>query len=120
MYVRLAFATAINVDPDVLIIDEALSVGDAYFQHRCMLRRAEIQAGGVTSIVVSHDATAIKRLCQRVLWLEKGRVVDDGDPEPVTNRYLAALFQHVERVETPVADRPAHSTLSAPHVDRRF
>ncbi len=120
MYVRLAFATAINVDPEVLIIDEALAVGDAYFQHRCMLRMAEIQARGVTIIVVSHDAAAIKRLCQRVLWLEKGRIVEDGEPEPVTNRYLSSLFRHAERAVLPPPDRSARTALKAPHVDRRF
>jgi len=123
MYVRLAFATAINVDPDLLIVDEALAVGDAYFQHRCMLRMAELQAQGVTIVVVSHDVTAIKRLCQRALWIDHGRVADDGEPERVVARYLAAQFGQAERSEQQVvAAQLAYSEdqLARPNVDRRF
>ena len=79
MYVRLAFATAISVEPDALV-DEALAVGDAQFQHRCMLRMADLQRRGVTLVLVSHDVAAIKRLCQRAIWLDGGTLMDDGDP----------------------------------------
>jgi ABC-type polysaccharide/polyol phosphate transport system ATPase subunit len=122
MYVRLAFATAINVDPDVLIVDEALAVGDAAFQHRCMLRFGELQASGVTIVLVTHDTAAVKRLCERVLWLDYGEVVDEGNPEHVTARYLASLFALPERDTAPAVTLPAltDETLSAPNVDRRF
>jgi ABC-type polysaccharide/polyol phosphate transport system ATPase subunit len=123
MFVRLAFAAAINVDADVLIVDEALAVGDAYFQHRCILRMAELQERGVTILVVSHDVAAIKRLCQRALWFEHGRLMDDGPPERVAARYLAAAFGQGEQGSaTPAADVPAilPDDLPPPHVDRRF
>lgn len=122
MFVRLAFATAINIDPDVLLVDEALSVGDAYFQHRCMLRMSELQERGVTIVLVSHDSAAIKRLCRRVVWLEHGRVVDEGDPEDIVTRYLASLFHMVERPRQlrPRAPNPPTHVLAPPHGDRRF
>jgi ABC-type polysaccharide/polyol phosphate transport system ATPase subunit len=134
MYVRLAFATAIHVDPDVLLADETLAVGDAYFQHRCMLRMAELQARGVTIILVTHDVAAVKRLCQRALWLAHGRVVDDGPPERVVARYLASLFGQPEQEPANgtgaspatgegavvAAGMDADAELAPPHVDRRF
>jgi lipopolysaccharide transport system ATP-binding protein len=92
MFIRLAFAIQANIDPDILIIDEALSVGDAYFVHRCMNRFHELQKKGCTIIIVSHDSSAIKRLCQRVLWLDKGRSVDFGEPNRIVDLYLQNLF----------------------------
>jgi hypothetical protein len=128
MYVRLAFATAINVDPEILLVDETLAVGDAYFQHRCMLRMAELQDRGVTIVVVSHDAAAVKRLCQRALWVSHGQLVDDGPPDRVVARYLASLFGQQEQQvgmspESPPPPAPTllrDDFLPPPHVDRRF
>jgi hypothetical protein len=125
MYVRLAFATAISVEPDVLLVDEALAVGDAQFQHRCMLRMADLQSRGVTMVIVSHDVAAIKRLCQRVIWLDGGKMMDDGDPERVVGRYLAAVFDQPEQAvpQHSVAPPPPGEFspgLARPHVDRRF
>jgi len=125
MYVRLAFATAISVEPDVLLVDEALAVGDAQFQHRCMLRMADLQRRGVTMVIVSHDAAAIKRLCQRAIWLDAGRMIDDGHPERVVARYLAAVFDQPEQPEPCAPAEPAPAVplgrgLNPPHVDRRF
>jgi lipopolysaccharide transport system ATP-binding protein len=122
MYVRLAFATAINIDPDVLIVDEALAVGDAFFQHRCMLRMSELQSSGVTIVVVSHDSAAIKRLCERAIWLEHGRIQDEGNPEHVVARYLASAFGQPEHQQTalPNPQTRIEQTLSMPHIDRRF
>lgn len=89
MFVRLAFSVAINVDPDVLIVDEALAVGDARFQHRCITRIRQMQQNGVAIIYVSHDTEGVKRLCQHVIALHKGEIVKAGDPSMVANWYLA-------------------------------
>lgn len=92
MYVRLAFAVIANMDADVLIIDEALSVGDAFFVQKCMrfLRRF-IEQG--TLIFVSHDAGAVTSLCDRAIWLDKGGMQLDGTPKEVTEAYLANLYE---------------------------
>ncbi|MBM3267168.1 MAG: ABC transporter ATP-binding protein [Candidatus Sericytochromatia bacterium] len=97
MYVRLAFATAINVDPDILLIDEALAVGDAVFQYRCIRRIKELQAQGVTILFVSHDLSAVKSLCDRVMLLERGRLVAEGEPYGVINQYQALVMAEEER-----------------------
>ena len=89
MFVRLAFSVAINVDPDVLIIDESLSVGDARFQQRCMAKLRQLQERGVSVLFVSHDAEALKRLCEHVIVLHDGEVVNAGDPLAMANWYLA-------------------------------
>src|SRR6185503_13538926 len=89
MFVRLAFSVAINVDPDVLIVDEALAVGDARFQQRCMAKLRQLQQRGVSVLFVSHDIEAVKRLCEHVLVLHDGEVVNQGDPLGMANWYLA-------------------------------
>ena len=80
MFVRLAFSIAINVDPEVLIVDEALAVGDARFQQRCMAKLRQLKDRGVSVLFVSHDVEAVKRLCEHVLVLHDGAVVNQGDP----------------------------------------
>jgi len=92
MFVRLAFAIQANVEPEILIIDEALAVGDAYFVHRCMLRFHDLQRRGTTIIFVSHDASSIKRLCNRVLWLNNGDLTLVGNASTVVDAYLQNLF----------------------------
>lgn len=94
MYVRLAFATAIHVDPDILIVDEALSVGDAYFQQRCMLRIAELKRQGMTLLFVSHDPNAVKLLCDTVILLEQGTVVEKGPADQVVSTYYRRMLTH--------------------------
>jgi len=91
MYVRLAFSVAINVDPDILIVDEALAVGDARFQQRCMTRINQLRNQGVTVLFVSHDAEAIKRLCDYAVVLEKGKVVNRGSAQDMVSWYLALM-----------------------------
>ena len=83
MGVRLAFSVATAARPDVLILDETLSVGDAYFGHKCMRRIREFRAAGTTLLLVSHDPIAVKTLCDRALLLERGQVVRDGAPDTV-------------------------------------
>jgi len=92
MYARLAFAAAIYVDPDILIVDEALAVGDAKFQHKCYRKFLEFQSGGKTILFVSHDTTAIVEHCDRAILLDRGRVVEQGEPTHVANCYRELLF----------------------------
>ena len=96
MYVRLAFATAISTDPQILIIDEALSVGDALFQHRCLRRIKQMQESGTTILFVSHDPSAIKALCSRAILLNNGRIDTDGKPADVLNRYQGLIMEREE------------------------
>lgn len=93
MYVRLAFAVAINVDPDILIVDEALSVGDVRFQAKCMKRIKTLQQAGTTILFVSHDVGSVRTLCDRAIWLDEGRLRMDGDVFPVTGSFMAHLFE---------------------------
>jgi len=87
MYVRLAFSIAVNMRPDILLADEILAVGDIAFQERCLQRVEEAGAAGMTVLFVSHDMAAIQRLCNRVIWLDGGKVVRDGDPADVVAEY---------------------------------
>ena len=91
MRLRLAFAVAAHLEPDVLVIDEALAVGDAEFQRRCMGRMEDLQRSGRTVVFVSHDLGAIGRLCERALWLDQGRVAFDGPTHETLRRYFGAV-----------------------------
>ena len=93
MVVRLAFAVAINVDPEILLVDEALAVGDIYFRQRCMRKVHELRGRGITILFVSHAVADVKAIGDRVLWLEHGRMVEIGEPERVISKYLAAMTQ---------------------------
>jgi len=88
MYVRLGFAVAASVDPDILMIDEALSVGDEHFKGKCINRLNEFREQGKTTIFVSHDMGAVKSMCQHVVLLDKGEVLEQGTPEKVADEYL--------------------------------
>jgi len=92
MYIRLAFAAAIAVSPNILIIDEALAVGDAVFQHRCTRRIKQMQESGTTILFVSHDPGAIRALCSRAILLNGGRMEADGAPSEVLNRYQKIIM----------------------------
>ncbi len=96
MYVRLAFATAVSTEPQILIIDEALSVGDAVFQHRCLRRIKQMQESGTTILFVSHDPSAVKALCSRAILMNGGRVDTDGKPGEVLNRYQGLIMEREE------------------------
>jgi len=106
MYVRLAFATAISAMPQILIVDEALAVGDAVFQHRCMRRIREMQESGMTILLVSHDPNAIRALCSRALLLHAGRIEALGKPTDVLNRYQKLIMARESAYEMtePVSD----------------
>ena len=122
MSVRLGFALAAHLDPEILVVDEALAVGDIYFRQRCMRKIHELRAAGVTLIFVSHDVADVCALGTRAVWLDQGRIRQLGDPAAVTTEYLAALLEkdsnlrHTEATFTaaPIAGSPAHVTPIAP------
>lgn len=90
MYMRLAFAVAAHLEPEILLVDEVLAVGDVKFQQKCLGKMGEIVQGGRTVLFVSHNLDAVKRLCSRCLLFERGRLVDDGDAGRIVERYLSA------------------------------
>lgn len=96
MYMRLGFATAIHVDADILLIDEVLAVGDQAFQNKCRERIAALRKGGMTILFVSHSAQAVRELCNRALWLEKGEILAYGDTEEVLEAYHRSVVEHEE------------------------
>lgn len=101
MFVRLAFATAINTDPDILIIDEALGVGDAEFQERCFTRMRMMQKSGTTILFVSHAIPAVRNFCDRAIWMDKGTIRHVGPAGEVCRAYLAdTLPTHIGNRET--------------------
>jgi len=112
MVMRLAFAVAIHVDPEVLIVDEALAVGDAYFRHRCMRKVHELRARGTTIIFVSHSLTDVQAIGDRVMWLDHGRVRALGDPDAVIPEYADAMMAHAERDGSPSVAAGAISALA--------
>ncbi|MCF1184871.1 ABC transporter ATP-binding protein [Marichromatium gracile] len=106
MYVRLAFAVAVNVDADVLVVDEALAVGDMYFQAKCMAHIQRLIDDGVSLLFVSHDVGAVKSVCQRALYLDRGQPVALGETAGVVEAYYSA------RVQAERAARPAPEAAS--------
>ena len=91
MYMRLAFSIAINVNADILLVDEILAVGDANFQKKCFDKMKEIKSSGTTIVIVSHSMDQIKSICDRVIWLEEGKIREDGDAYQVCDDYLTAM-----------------------------
>ncbi|WP_217921338.1 ABC transporter ATP-binding protein [Miltoncostaea oceani] len=107
MQMRLAFAVAAHLEPEILVIDEVLAVGDAEFQRKCLGRMGNVAREGRTVLFVSHNMAAVESLCDRVLWLEGGRVVADGPAGDVVSRYLQASFSpDNDRSWTDPADAP--------------
>ena len=97
MYARLGFAVAIHLDPDVLLVDEVLAVGDEYFQHKCFAKIAEFRRSGRTIVLVTHDLGAVARLCERALWLDGGRVASLGAVRDVVNAYQRTVGEREQR-----------------------
>lgn len=91
MFVRLAFAVAANVDPDILIVDEALSVGDVRFQMKCIRKMRSFVELGKTVVFVSHDTAIINSFCSRCIWIDNGKLIDDGNSGDVIKRYTAQM-----------------------------
>jgi ABC-2 type transport system ATP-binding protein len=91
MYVRLGFAVAINVDPDILVVDEVLAVGDADFQAKCMQKFRDFKKAGKTVILVTHDMGTVTNMCDNVAWLNHGKLVKVGEAEPTIAAYMDSL-----------------------------
>ncbi len=129
MVVRLAFAVAIHVDPEILLVDEALAVGDIYFRQRCMRKVHELRARGITILFVSHATGDVKALGDRAVWLDHGEMQEIGDVDKVVTKYLAAMARKDSEY---LAHQPADEIRSAslsiapeiadriPNVDHRF
>ena len=88
MYMRLAFAVAINVDADILLVDEVLAVGDQHFQEKCIAKMKELKEQGKTMVFVTHSLGTVKDFCNRAVWLNKGEIKMDGTPDEVIDEYL--------------------------------
>lgn len=99
MFVRLAFSAAICIDPDFLVIDEALAVGDAYFQHKCMKHLRRFREKGMTTLFVSHDPGAVKALCNRAILLDRGIVIMDDTPDKALDYYNALIAKKEKDLE---------------------
>ena len=99
MFVRLAFALAINVEPEILIVDEALSVGDVFFQSKCYRRMEEIRKSGTTILMVTHDMGSIIKYCDRVVLLNKGEFIAEGKPGRVVDMYKKILAGKLEALK---------------------
>ena len=117
MYVRLAFSTAIHVDPGILIVDEALAVGDAVFASRCVRKFEELKARGVTVLFVSHDLGLVKRLADRAILMLEGRVESDGAPSDVVNRYVGLVHDWQSRDVAAAKSGPGAGGESYRHGD---
>ncbi|MDQ3849119.1 MAG: ABC transporter ATP-binding protein [Actinomycetota bacterium] len=112
MHARLAFAVAAHLEPDILVVDEVLAVGDAEFQKKCMGKMGDAARSGRTVLFVSHNMTAIESLCSRAIWLEEGRCVADGAPSEVISRYLTTSFSALtERLWPEPQDAPGNDRV---------
>src|SRR5581483_4810209 len=126
MTVRLAFAVAIHLDPEILLVDEALSVGDVYFRQRCMRKVHELRARGVTILFVSHSTGDVKAIGDRAMWLNHGRIEAIGQTDIVVSKYLAAMalkdasYQEHELPEAGEYRGPEEIVTGIPNIDHRF
>ncbi|MGK2859738.1 MAG: ABC transporter ATP-binding protein [Thermoanaerobaculia bacterium] len=116
MYVRLGFAVAVHVDPEILLIDEVLSVGDEEFSQKCIAKIQEMKARGATLVFVTHQLPLVRELCDRAIWIEKGVVAAIGDPARVVDAYLqeVAGFHQVAPEAVPLMRTDAEATLPEP------
>ncbi|HVG22749.1 MAG TPA: ABC transporter ATP-binding protein [Thermoanaerobaculia bacterium] len=121
MYVRLGFAVAVHVDPDVLLIDEVLSVGDEEFSARCVAKIQEMKYRGVTLLFVTHQLDQVRTLCDRALWLDHGQLEAIGDPMRVVDAYLQEVSGGSSPAPAqPVAETPAHEPEKAENDEERW
>jgi lipopolysaccharide transport system ATP-binding protein len=114
MYMRLGFAVAINVDPDVLLVDEVLAVGDEAFTHKCLDKFAEFRRRGKTILLVTHSLNLVERFCDEVLWLDAGRVRGEGDPRRIVSGYLSDIAQTEEAQLVADDEKKAREAASQP------
>lgn len=99
MFVRLAFAVAAHLEPEILLVDEVLAVGDASFQKKCLGKMGEVAKKGRTVLFVSHNMVAVNSLCKRVIWLDSGKIIEDGPSGHVVRRYMATAMSGTGTVE---------------------
>jgi ABC-type polysaccharide/polyol phosphate transport system ATPase subunit len=114
MYMRLGFAVAVHVDPDVLLVDEVLAVGDEAFTHKCLDRFADLRRQQKTIVLVTHQLDLVTRLCDEALWLDEGRVRAHGDPKRIVDAYLMDV---AAREDASVAATPAQMMTEGPPAD---
>ena len=107
MYVRLGFSIAAHLDPDILLLDEVLAVGDAAFQEKCLNRIGEMREAGTTIVFISHDLGAVERLCDRVLLMQRGEIVAEGAPREIVAEYKthAAAFNFSKKTNEPLENQ---------------
>ena len=98
MYMRLGFAVAIHVDPDVLLVDEVLAVGDEGFTHKCLDKFAEFRRRNKTILLVTHSLGLVERFCDEAVWIDDGRVMGHGDPKRMVDAYLTAVEKGEEQL----------------------
>lgn len=131
MLVRLAFAVAVHLEPDLLLVDEALAVGDIYFRQRCMRKVHELKRRGTTILYVTHSAQDVRAIGDRCLWLDGGELRECGDPEAVVSHYIAEMTtrdgKYVDANPRPVVaqdnfllDHPPETISTIPNIDHRF
>lgn len=113
MFARLAFAVAINVEPDILIVDEALSVGDVFFQSKCFAKFEKLRKNGTTILFVSHDIGSVRQMCSKVLWLEKGVQKMFGDKEEVCRQYINQQFAKENELNKEIVDNSNLSSFNS-------
>ncbi len=125
MYARLGFAVAIHVDPDILLIDEVLAVGDEAFTRKCLEKIGEFRRRGKTIVIVTHSLGLVEKMCDEALWLRKGKAVDSGDPKRVVDAYLSfvagkenELLGQQEQIEVTRSQEPVQN--QAPEEKRRW
>jgi lipopolysaccharide transport system ATP-binding protein len=111
MFARLAFSVAVNVEPDLLIVDEALSVGDAWFQHKSMARMRQLMESGCSVLFVSHSIDAVRALCDEAIWLDQGRVKMQGNVTDVTNAYMNDVFIEHNRIVLQSMEKAGETTV---------
>ena len=120
MYMRLAFSVAINVDADILLIDEILAVGDARFQAKCFNKMLELKKSGITIVIVSHDLGSIERLCNRAIWIENGKIKDEGIPHDIVAEYLDDIMSKDENKKIKVQSNENNQKNSKEKTEERI
>src|SRR5580765_1326200 len=114
MYMRLGFAVAINVNPDVLLVDEVLAVGDEGFTHKCLDKFAEFKRSNKTILLVTHSLNLIERFCDEALWLDNGHAMSHGDPKRVVGAYLTKVEESEEKLLAQTTARAVESASRGP------
>lgn len=115
MYMRLGFSIAINTDPDILLVDEVLSVGDAAFQRKCLERIHTLKKQGVTILLVSHSLGDVRKVCSRSIWMEKGNIIEDGKTEDVVEKYVWHSLGDNGAIKNMVDQRKGVGTVQIEH-----